>query len=224
MVDYVGAIRKPFSDLKTALLSIVIGLVGTLTFGLVNVILSGFVFESVRNHLHNDKHMPHFEAGNIVHYFIDGLKVLIVMVVYSIPGGILLLLAFGGIILGLLSGGDTITLSNAILSSGALGLVGFIVWTIGQWFAWLGVVNMAERERIGAAFNLPVILRTMLSGKFLVSLIVTIAYMFILLFILAFLSVISLGLLLVALSGGLFVYAYQTTVLTIMAETFAETQ
>ena len=115
-------------------------------------------------------------------------------------------------------------LSNAILSSGVLGLFGFILWTIGQWFAWLGVVNMAERERLGAAFNLPVIFRTMLSGKFFVSLIVSIAYMFILLFILAFLSVISLGLLLIALSGGLFVYAYQTTVLTIMAETFAETQ
>lgn len=224
MVDYLGCIRKPFSDLKTALLSFVIGLVGTLTFGLVNIVLSGFVFESVRNHLHNDRHMPHFEAGNILHYFVDGLKVLVVMIVYSIPGGILLLLAFGGIILGFLVGGDTITLSNAILSSGVLGLFGFLLWSVGQWFAWLGVVNMAERDRLGAAFNLPVILRTMLSGKFLASLIVSIAYLFILLFLFAFLSVISLGLLLVALSGGLFVYAYQTTVFTIMAETFAETQ
>src|SRR3989338_2960758 len=107
MVYYVGCIRKPFSGIKQALLAFVIGLVGTLTFGLVNLVLSGFVFESVKNHLHNDKHMPYFEVRNIVHYFIDGLKVLIVMVVYSIPGGILLLIAFGGIILGLLAGGDT---------------------------------------------------------------------------------------------------------------------
>ncbi|MBI4044472.1 MAG: DUF4013 domain-containing protein [Candidatus Diapherotrites archaeon] len=224
MVDYLGCIRKPFSGLKNTLLAFVIGLVGTLTFGLVNILLSGFVFESVKNHLHNDRHMPHFEAGNAVQYFLDGLKVLVVMVVYSIPGGILLVLAFGGIILGFLAGGDTITVSGAILSSGMLGLFGFILWSIGQWFAWLGVVNMAERDHLGAAFNLPVILRTMLSGKFLVSLIVSIAYLFILLFVFAFLGVISLGLLLVALSGGLFVYAYQATVLTIMAETFAETQ
>lgn len=224
MADYLTCIRKPFSDLKTALLAFIIGIVGTLTFGLINLVLSGFVFESVKNHLHNDKTMPHFEARNLAHYFIDGLKVLVVMVVYSIPGGILLLIAFSGIILGLLSGGDSITISSAILSSGALGLLGLVLWTIGQWFGWVGVVNMADRGRFGAAFNLPVILRTVLSAKFIVSLIVSIAYMFILLFILTFLSVISFGLLFLAISSGLFVYAYQTTVLSIMAETFADTQ
>ncbi|GEM_PF-3242844 len=228
LVDYVHAFRKPFSSIRTTLLSFVLAFVGALTFGLVFLFLKGFIIESLRNQLHARHELPHFEFSSAVRYFVDGLKFGVAEFVYLLPGIIVLLIGFGGLLATVLTNFvfgsgeiDTLLVSQALISSFVFLLIGGVFLFLGWILSLMAIVNMAEEDKFKAAFNLGVIFQKMFNIKFLVALIVSVAYFFIVWFVFVFLSVLSLGFLGLLLGPGLF-YSYSLSVYTIMADVFVE--
>ncbi len=228
MIDYVFAFRRPFSDLKTALISFVIGFLGVFTFGLTNIILNGFVLEATKTQLHGRSDLPHWSGQNLVRFFVNGLKVVAVEFVYYLPATFITLIALGSLIFSMFSvlflGApfDPLVVSSTIISSAVFLFIAFIFFVIGRMLSLMAIVNMAEEDKLSAAFDLRVVLRKVLNGLCLKSFIVSIAYFFIIFFVFLVLSIITLGLLGFLLGAGIFVYAYNLSVYTFMAETYIE--
>lgn len=221
LIDYAYALKRPFSSIRTAVIFFLLGFISIITLGLGFFLVKGYVFDATKSQLRGKNGLPDVEGHKIFRYFIDGIKVTVVEFVYSLPGLIFFALAFGNLILGVLSSGsDTLLISNAIFSSGFLGLIGLVLFFIGWILSLMGITNFAEEEKLLKAFDIGMIFRKILSRNFLTSIIVSIAYFFIILFVVVLLTVLSFGLLAIVFTGGLFAYVYSITVYTLMAETF----
>jgi hypothetical protein len=127
--------------------------------------------------------------------FVDGIKYLIVAIIYAIPIFIILFLVMGAAWMSMMSSkvtGDFTALTGAIAGM----LVGFIVLVIVAIiiaiFEWMGIVRLARTGSIGEAFNFNAILATI--GKIgWVSYIIALIILFIVVGIIAFvLSIIML--------------------------------
>jgi hypothetical protein len=91
--------------------------------------------------------------------FIDGIKYVIIMIIYMIPAMIVLFLTVGASLLGAMSGGDAGVL--AALGGMALGMLLYLVVVlITMLIALIGIVRFARTGSIGEAFNFSAILAT----------------------------------------------------------------
>ena len=91
--------------------------------------------------------------------FIDGIKYLIISLIYAIPALIVLFLAVGVSALGAMSGDPTATM--AAIGGMMIGLlIFFIILLITAIFEIIGVVRFARTGSIGEAFNFSAILAT----------------------------------------------------------------
>lgn len=224
MPDFVYAFKRPFSDMRTAVTCFALGFLGAILFGLGLVLIKGFALQATNARLRGKKELPAFELQSIGKYFVSGLKVAFVELVYFFPGIVFLLIALGNAIVAFFTNtSDTIALSEAVVSSGFFVLIGAVLFAIGWVFSLMAITNMAEEEKLRAGFDIGKIIRKMFTAKFFTSLVMSIAYFFVLWFAFLLLSILSFGILGLVLAGGLFFYAYMTSTLTIMAETFLET-
>jgi hypothetical protein len=91
--------------------------------------------------------------------FIDGIKYLIVSLIYAIPALIVLFLAVGVSVLGAMSGDPTATM--AAIGGMMIGLlIFFVILLITAIFEIIGMVRFARTGSIGEAFNFSAILAT----------------------------------------------------------------
>jgi hypothetical protein len=91
--------------------------------------------------------------------FIDGIKYLIVSLIYAIPALIVLFLAVGVSVLGAMTGDATATM--AAIGGMMIGLlIFFVILLITMIFEVIGIVRFARTGSIGEAFNFGAILAT----------------------------------------------------------------
>lgn len=120
---------------------------------LLGIPLTGYVMKVLRG----EKTAP--EVTDWGTLFVDGIKALIVMLIYSIPIIIVEMLMMGGMVAGAMSGDPTVMMA----AIGAM-LVGFVVVVILAiiiaLFALIGIVRLARTGSIGEALNFKAILAT----------------------------------------------------------------
>ncbi|MBI5554100.1 MAG: DUF4013 domain-containing protein [Candidatus Diapherotrites archaeon] len=187
MVDYVGSLKRPFSDLMTLGIGTVVGMIPLAG----PLLLTGYGAMVAKGVFSNETTQPKWELSKIVEYILNAIKIVVVMLVYEIPGLIVLIAGGAGIFLSVVTGG--ITNPNAFSSVGpglVLLMLGFLLVLIGTLFSAMGIMNMLKENRLGAAFSFGVVIRKTLTLKCLVTLI-----LFIVLYVL--LAVLMMALLIV---------------------------
>lgn len=230
MPDFVDAAKRPFQGgAKTIFVSFIIGFLGALTFGIGNILLNGFVIEATKNQLHRRNELPDWSVKHALPFFIAGLKFSLVEFVYSIPGMLLLLIALGSLIFTTATNFvfaqgpiDTVAISATIISSAAMILAGGLLLLLGRAFSLMAIVNMADKDKLSAAFDIGPIVRKIFTPNYFLAFVLSTAYFFVLFFIFVLLSIFTVGILGFLLGGGIFFYLYNTTVFTLVSQAYLE--
>ena len=223
MVDYAAAIKKPFSDMQTAGLGIILGFIPVL-----NILVSGYGIGIARKTVNKDNSLPKWDPNQVVKYIIDALMAIVILIVYQIPAGILLVIGAamaGGVLLPSILTGNMDAIISAGLDALAVGgpfiLIGGLLGLIGGLLSIMGVIAYAKDGSLGAAFKIKTLSKKVLSVPFLASIIVLVIYQVVLVLISLILLIIPvIG---VFLGAGLMTYALTVTGLTLFAEVYNET-
>ena len=227
MVDYAAAIKKPFEDMQTALIGILIGAVSPLTLGLLGLLITGFGLGVGRKVLNNDNKLPKWDPGQIITYIKDVIMAIIIGLVYMIPAIILFViggaLAIGGILTSIASGNSNAlaTLGGSLAAGGIFLVIGFLLAIIGGLLAIMGIQFYLKEGSIGAAFKFGAIIKKELTGTFIAAIVVYIIYAIALIVIATVLSIIPIIGSLVG--AGIMAYALTVTSYTMFAQVFKET-
>lgn len=142
------AVKYPSSDWKKV---VILGIFFILTLIIIGIFfIAGYFLRIVKSTIAGYDELPEFDEWGTM--FIDGLKVVVVGIVYMI---IPLIVIFIGIFASLSTIGSVGTLTNpaALLGFGLTSLVGFILVLIFGLIAYMGIANMALYDEIGAAFR-----------------------------------------------------------------------
>lgn len=158
------SIKYPFSDLKKfaivgiiALLAgisnvfptlgvdngavLLIGIVISLIFALI---LSGFGLSVIKKAVGHADEIPDIDPVN---NFIDGIKVLVISIVYFLIPFIITL------ILAMITGAIGAGLDNVVAAFGVIGVLALIVFIIFAIFEIIALARFAKADEFGAAFN-----------------------------------------------------------------------
>jgi len=202
MADYAEALKRPFSDLTKLLIYIVISIIP-----IVNIISSGYLLDVAQTAMKRQKKLPEFkDYGRL---FVEGLKVIVISVIYAIPA----------IIVAVLAGASAWVSYGFGLSSAAagLGILGMIVAAIiALIMIYMGtgaILNYADKRKLSEAFNFGAISKKVFTSKFFAGWILSIVISGIIGFVLGFIPLI--GRLLGAGIGGIFY-------MSVMGEIYSE--
>jgi len=148
-MDFESAIKRPFQDLKTFVVGLVLSLIP-----IVQLAVFGFALECGRRSAKGDNSLPKWE--NWGKLFLDGLKLLVVVLVYQIPTLVIAVLTLGATAATVIAGVAAGNLSALTGSLAGLG-VGFLITILfGVVFGLLGIagaLRMAETGSLGSAFS-----------------------------------------------------------------------
>jgi hypothetical protein len=145
------AVKYPSQDWKKI---IILGII--MIIPIVNFIGSGYLLRSLKSTLAGISEIPDFDdVGDL---FIDGLKLLVVSIVYGIIPSVVILVGVWGSIASLQITG--ITSAAAVFGLlGGVAIIGVILWILFILFQIMAIANMALYDgELGAAFRFDEIL------------------------------------------------------------------
>ena len=168
MVEYVEAIKRPFSDAGKLVLSIVLAIIPIVQF-----IFMGYALNVAKSAMAKDFKLPEYrDFGKL---FIDGLLVFIINIIYSLPMLVLMGIFFfvgafsvGNLFTGILSGQGALGLLGIFAGLGVYMVVFAIVGII---FSILGLsaqMRFADVREFGAAFEFGAVGKKAFTGTFIV--------------------------------------------------------
>lgn len=133
---------------------------------------------------------PAPELEDWIGLFVDGIKLLIIYILYMIPVFIVFILLAGGAITAMATGNDTLIaagIGGMLLGIGITAIIALIIFL----FAIIGSVRFSRTDSMGEAFNFSAILETIRSigwVDYIIALIVLYIIMFIISFIIGLLT------------------------------------
>jgi hypothetical protein len=223
MVDYVGAIKKPFGNMKTFGIGTLLGVIP-----LVNMIfIGGYALLASKNVLEGNKALPDWSFNKVVEYFLLWLKACIAAFVYTIPAMILMFLGFGTGLLSLLTG-DVTAFFAAMTTGGIIILLGVLLFVLAVLVLPMGLMNMLKENRFTAVFAFGKAFKKMLTIKYFATLLVLIVYGIVLGIVTGILSTILMFIPIIGwvaffLLYGAVIFASLTTTYSLFAEVYNET-
>lgn len=226
MVDYMGAITRPFSNLRVAAIGTIVGAIPVLS-----LLLGGYALETAKKTLHKVRGLPSWK-NNIMGIIVKTIVAIVIGVVYMIPAMVLFVIGGAAAVLAILGSiGTTADMTAAmttLLTGGVFLTAGVVLAAIGAIFCSIGTIRYVKHNRIASAFSVAKILKKILTATYWISLVVLLVYAVILAVIAGILTAILLlvpfiGWLLMPLLWGLFAYAISVTAQTIFAQVYRET-
>jgi hypothetical protein len=191
MVNYTEAIKRPFSDIKTLAVGILISIIP-----IVNFIAMGYMLKCAKTAMAGKKPLPEWEAyGNL---FVKGVVaalialayVIIPVLIIGISLGTAILSYFGGVAAGMMGGAG----SMAAIGSAGIGIiVGGILYLIAMYFIPAALMNYAKTEQASSAFKLREVFKKALSVDYLIVWLVVAVYAMILGVITSIIPIIGFG-------------------------------
>ncbi len=166
MVDYVEAIKKPFSDVKTLVLGSVIAAIP-----LLGLYVGGYALNSASWELKGKKQLPSLGddvSGNIMKLVMG----LIIGIVYALPAFVLFFIGGGAVLLGAFGAGatqDPSVFINALTSGGPMLLVGAILAVIAGFISPIAVMSYLSKGTLSAAFAFGEVIRKAFTGTYIVT-------------------------------------------------------
>lgn len=178
MTDYGRAIKRPFTDVKTLIIGIVLSYLAILLqpvlIGIIPAfLLAGYYLRSAETASRRDFILPEFKDwGGLL---VKGIVFTIITIVYMIPALIVFILSAGlsfGAVAGGLMSGNTTSLAAAgggMLAGMGIGFVGLILAIIAAYLLPIAVIRYAVEGSFGAAFHLGTVIHKALSVKYFVT-------------------------------------------------------
>ncbi len=227
MVDFVEAMKKPFSDLKTLGIGAIIGAIP-----LVGLLITGYGAKTAEDVMGKKNKLRAWKVADLGEYIIKLIMMIIIQIAYMIIPGIIIVIGVGSAILTALptimaSSGDLNAIAGSILPSLAVGgpiiIVGFILLLVAAFLLPMATMKWLKKGKIGAAFGLGSIIKNALTLDYIVALIVIFVYAIILVLVAGVISGILglipvLGTILGLVVMGGVAFALTTTEYTILAQ------
>ena len=205
MVDYERAIEKPFQDIKKLLIGSIIGIIPV-----VNLIASGYAAKTARDTMNGNNNLPEWE--NWENLFITGLIVMIIGIIYSIPGFILILVGAGSMLIGIIGGEVAAASMLSILAgSGVIMLFGGLFLLAAMFLTPMAIMHYVDKNSFSAAFDFGDIFSKVFTGQYIVSCVIVLFYYLVIVGLLSIIPVVGTAI-------GLFVASI--TSMTIFAEVY----
>ena len=145
------AVTYPSSEWKKV---IILGIFLILSFVIIGIFfVLGYFLRIIKSTIAGVDELPDFDDWGDM--FVDGLKVLIVFIIYMLIPGIV-------IVAGILSSMASLAITNTSLSTapasvfaliGVTTIIGYILALIFGLFAYMAIANMALYDELGAAFR-----------------------------------------------------------------------
>jgi len=172
MVNYTLAIKRPFTDFKKLLLGILFSLIP-----IVNFIAVGYQLECGKTSMKKVLTLPNWK-NNIWNYFLNGIKSIIILIVYSIPVLIVLAISIGVNIPSFIKSLSTTGAPNisTLLSFGSGIFIAIILAAIIAYIAPMAVLNFINNWTFNDAFKFKEVFRKVLTKKYFLAWIITIGY------------------------------------------------
>lgn len=159
MVDYVEALKRPFSDLTKLLIYIVVSIIPIVSF-----IGGGYLLDVAETAMKKQKKLPEFK--DIVRLFVEGLKSFVISIIYMIPVIVVAL------IVATISGIAFTSLNTLnMLSFAAIGgwmILIAIIAVITVYFATGAILRYADKRKFNEAFNFKAISKTVFNSNYFV--------------------------------------------------------
>ena len=227
MVEFVQAIKKPFSDLKTLGIGAIIGAIP-----IVNMFISGYGAKTAEDVMGKKNKLRAWKLEDAVEYIIKTIMMIVIQIIYMIVPMVIIAVGFGSALMAALpvimsNPNDITAITNAILPSlmvgGPIIIIGAILLLIAAFLLPMAIMKWLKKGKLGAAFSLGSVIKNALTMDYVISLIVLWVYAIILMIIagiintvLAFIPVVGWILGMVVMGGVAF--ALTTTNFTVLAQ------
>lgn len=220
MVDYMAAIKKPFEDVTTLVIGIIVGFIP-----IVSLLNTGYGVLTAKNVLAGNKKLLPWDFGKLVDMIVGFVMVLIITVVYAIPGLVLLAIGLAGavsILLGGIANPSAVVpaVLSAIVAGGLFLIIGAILWIVAGFLLPMAIMHYIKNNNIAAAFSLATITKKALRINYIISWVVLIIYAIVLAIIAGIISMIPvIG---AWIAAGLISFLGTVTGYSVFAETYSE--
>jgi hypothetical protein len=147
-----NALKYPLQDLKKVIILGIITILSTLI--IPGFFLLGYVYKIVKSSMEDSEELPKFNEW--IDMFVNGLKVFVVLFLYSLVPTILILLGTWTALLPLLSEPGKGSLIDPSISMGLVGgiaVIGMGIQIVVSFIIPIALANMIYHEKLGAAFH-----------------------------------------------------------------------
>ena len=144
MVDYTRAIKRPFEDVGTLAIGIILSLVPIVSF-----LAMGYQVNIAKETLNGKYGMPKWDDWGGL--FVKGLIVAVMYFVYLIPAMIVFVLGAGGVVAAAISNPSAVM--GAIAGGGVFILLGGLLALLAMYLIPAGIVGYARSDDIKAFFD-----------------------------------------------------------------------
>ena len=226
MVEYMEAIKKPFSDMKTLGIGAVVGAIP-----LVSLLLSGYALKTAEDAVKGKKGLRAWALSDVADYAVKLVMLWIISIVYYIIPALIIGVGIGGAILTAISGGIDLanpsTILDKIIPSMMVALpfvaIGGIILLIAMFLLPMAIMKWIKSGNVGAAFNIGSVVKNALTVDYIVSLIVLIIYAIVLVIIAGIISLVLafipvIGWILAYIVSGAVAFALAVTEYAILAQ------
>ena len=227
MVDIMNAIKKPFSDMKTMGIGLIIGAIPV-----VNILVQGYALKVAKETIGGNKSSIPFAVGDLVEYILNIIKSMVIGIVYMIIPLIVLGIGLVSTLTALLSNANALSDPNVTasllmtnLSAGApILIIGGLLALIAALILPMAMMKWLKADSIKAAFGVVDVIKNALSVNYLIAIVVSVVYSMILVIVLGIVAgllglVPAVGFILVMLVMGLIAFTTQVTTMSLFADT-----
>lgn len=219
MVDYIEAIKKPFSDLKTLAIGTVLSMIP-----LVNLLAAGFAIKVAEDTIKGKKALRGFAVKDIVEYLIKILMAAVISIVYMIIPMIIVGIGVGAGFASLIGEiADPSAMGDAFFKAITLGgpllLIGGLLGLVATILQPMAMMNWLKAGKIGAAFKIGEVVKKALTAQYLITLVVIVVYAMVLAFVTGLIGgLLAITVIVPLILVGLVSFVMQVTVMTMYAE------
>ena len=224
MVDFGNAIKKPFSDKKTMLIGLILGAIPV-----VNLLIGGYALKVAEDTIKGNTAIRKWVVGDIVEYITKLIMSVIISIVYLIIPLIIIVIGIGTAAVNLLPALTTGTIDptvfmTALGAGGAIVLVGVILAVLVSLALPMAIMKWLKAGSMGAAFKIGDVVKSCLTGDYIITWIVVIIYSVILTAILGLIAgllgmIPYIGIVLSMLVLGLLTFSLSVTEYSMFAQT-----
>jgi hypothetical protein len=187
MVDYMRAIKRPFGNLETLVIGVILDIIPV-----VNLVAFGFQVKCAKTALNNDFKLPVWDDW--AKLLISGLLAVIIALIYAIPGLVVMVATFGVTFISILGGAQSGSDNVLALAFGSMGigmLVAVALLILAFYFVPAAIIGYAKNDDFGAAFKFKEVMSKALRVDYLVVWLLMAAYMAVLSMVLSIIPVVG---------------------------------
>jgi len=205
MVEYFKSIKLPFSDFNKLAIGAVLYIIPVVNL-ITGIFATGYILEAAKNAMNKKFTMPKWKGWGKL--FVKGLLAVIITLIYFIPAMILLFIGLGSRI--------TIFMPVMIVIGAIVGIVTF-------YFSPNAIMQFIHYNRFSAAFRFKDVIKRGLTGRYLIAWIIAVIYTVLIILIGSGISsLLSFTIILPFIITGFIQFIASITMLTIIAQAYAE--